>query len=154
MEDYNAQTTNPSPFEEPLTISQMGIEYLSETRKWTLFLSIMGFIGIGLIVIVAAFAGTILSSASNGEFDEMTGGMGAWVSLLYLLIGLLYFFPTWYLFNFSRKMKLALDTKNNTELLYAFRNQKSFFKFLGVFTIITIGFYVLFAAFAILGALA
>lgn len=76
--------------------------------------------------------------------DNAPQGMGFLFGGMYLLMGLLYFFPIWYLFNFSQKLKSALSTKSSDELSIALLHQKSFYKFWGIVMIITIGFYVVF----------
>ena len=92
METEN--TPNEKPTKE-LTITDMAAGYINETRKWAQFLAILGFIGAGLIAIMAIFAGSM--------FSGMIGAGGIAVTVLYLLMALLYFFPSLYLFRFSEK---------------------------------------------------
>ena len=123
---------------------------MKETAKWSKFLSIIGFIGSGLMVIIGLFASAVMSSMFNtygsgaGGFSSITFG------IMYVLMGALYFVPSLYLYNYSNKMKLALATSNAVELEEAFLNQKSLFKFWGVLTIVIISFYLLFAIFGLL----
>jgi len=72
------------------------------------------------------------------------------MGLMYVLIGLLYFFPVYYLFKFSSKVRTALMTKNTQELETAFENLKSHYKFIGILMIITLSIYVLFGGGALL----
>ena len=72
------------------------------------------------------------------------------MGLIYVLIGLLYFFPVFYLFKFSSKVRTALATKNTQELDAAFENLKSHYKFIGILMIITLSIYVLFGGGALL----
>tara|TARA_B110000977_G_C10930241_1_gene436764 strand:- start:248 stop:721 length:474 start_codon:yes stop_codon:yes gene_type:complete len=145
MEEQNLLSTNEEKTTSGLTISNTAINDLSETGKWTKFLSIIGFIFSGLIVIMGLFSGSIMSSIPNGQISNMFNGMGIIAGGMYILMGLLYFFPSWYLFKFSQKIKKALSTQNNNDLNLnaAFNNQKSFYKFWGILTIISIGIYVL-----------
>lgn len=149
MEEQNTQTAHEAQSISNLTISDTAIIYLTETGKWTKLLSIIGFVFIGLIVIIGLFAGSMMSLISNGQMDNMPNGMGFLLGGMYLLIGLLYFFPTWYLMKFSQKLKLAIATKNNDELNTAFSNQKSFYKFWGILMIIMISIYILIGLFAL-----
>jgi len=150
MEENNTQITNEEQSVSSLTITQNASTYLNETGKWTKFLSIMGFIFVGLIVIMGFLAGSIMSIMPGGQSGVFPAGMGFLFGGIYILLGLLYFFPTWYLFKFSQKMKLALTTNSNDELNEALSNQKSFYKFWGIFTIVFIGLYVLIGLFALL----
>ena len=61
--------------------------------------------------------------------------------------------PVYYLLKFSNQLKKALSTKNDEILAKAFEMLKSHYKFIGVFTIITISLYVLLAIVAMMGAL-
>ena len=115
---------------------------LTETAKWAKFLAILGFIGIAFMVIGALFAGAFLGSQPGmGAADfPFTPGM---ISIIYLLIAVLYFFPIYYLYNFSVKMKNALLSGNDSLLKEAFGHLKSHYKFIGIFTIVFIALYFL-----------
>lgn len=128
--------------------------YLKETASWTYFLSILGFVGIGLMVLVGLFFGTIMGSAygAASPYDAVGIGTG-FVGGVYVVIALLYFFPVWYLFNFSRKMKTALQSKDNSVFIEAFSNLKSHYKFVGIFAIVIISIYLLIFLIGFAGAL-
>jgi len=131
------------------------IKYLTETRKWSYFLSIMGFITAGILVVVGLIMGFALSLIPSDQLNAMGlvgSSLGFLMGLIYILIAILYLFPTLYLYKFSQKMKVAISVTNNDELEEAFKNQKSFYKFIGIATIISIGIYILFAIFAFLAA--
>ena len=141
METEN--TPNEKPTQE-LTITDMAAGYINETRKWAQFLAILGFIGTGMLAIMAIFAGSM--------FSGMIGAGGIAVTVLYLLMALLYFFPSLYLFRFSEKSNRALYKKDSDELEAAMGNLKSTFKFYGVSAIVFISLYLLFFIFAGVGA--
>lgn len=120
-------------------------DFLKETVSWSYFLSIIGFIGIGLMVVFGIFFSAIMSSkamGSNNPYENLGFSMG-YLGLVYVVLALVYFFPVYYLFNFSKKMKNALKTKNNDDFKLAFSNLKSHYKYMGVFTIVIISIYVL-----------
>lgn len=144
MENHSIEVTDEIHSEAQLIVSDAGINYLNETVKWSKFLSIMGFIGSGFMVIMGLFAGSIFSTLSaNPQFKAMPAVASIALGVVYILMGLLYFFPTLYLLRFSNKTKLAISTKNTSELTEAFKNQKSLYKFMGIMMIITIGIYLL-----------
>ena len=128
-----------------LTVSPLASGYLNETGKWGKFLAIVGFCVIGLIVMMGLFAGTIFSSM--GEALPFPGFL---MGLIYVGIGLLYFFPVYYLFKFSNQVRTALISKNSQQLDSAFENLKSHYKFIGILMIITLSMYVLFGGGALL----
>ena len=117
--------------------------FLKEISTWTYFLSILGFIGIGLMVLVGIFFSVAMGSMPGGNPYENLGINMSYFGLIYIVLGLIYFFPILYLFNFSRKMKIALSSNNNDELTDAFSNLKSHYKFAGIFTIVVISLYIL-----------
>ena len=77
----------------------------------------------------------------SNELNEIPSGFGALFGILYIALGLLYFFPAYYLFKYSQKLKLALNSKNSQNLEEALGNQKSFFKFFGVMAAIGVVLY-------------
>lgn len=146
MEQYNQVAAGADQNLFELQIDQQSISYLGETARWAKFLSIVGFVLCGLMVIFALFAGSILATFSkfgNTDAFSSTMGMGVFISLLYIVIALLYFFPCLFLFNFSAKMQMALRNNDQTNLNVAFGNLKSCFKFVGILTIVFLSFYLL-----------
>jgi len=155
MEEQNIQLPIEEQSTSNLIISETAIKYLTETRKWSYFLSIMGFITAGILVVVGLIMGFALSLIPSDQLNAMGlvgSSLGFLMGLIYILIAILYLFPTLYLYKFSQKMKVAISVTNNDELEEAFKNQKSFYKFIGIATIISIGIYILFAIFAFLAA--
>jgi len=136
--------------------------FFRETAKWAKFLSIVGFVLIGFMVI-GAFA--MFAMGGAGSMDEMDGmnsmgggmgmmgAMGAALGVVYLLVALLYFFPVLYLYKFASKAKQALDGNNTEELTSAFENLKSHYKFVGILTAIVLIIYALFFILAIVAGI-
>lgn len=138
MENDNIIDSGSSYSNGQLIVSPIASNYLSETGKWGKFLAILGFCFVGLIVLGGLFAGTLFSAMGTPmPFPGFVLG------LIYVLIGLFYFFPVYYLFKFSSQVRVALMSKNSQELDAAFGNLKSHYKFIGIFTIIMLGLYVL-----------
>lgn len=129
---------------QPALFIDDNIRYsLSNAAKWAKFLSILGFIFVGLMVIGAFSIGSILSMLpdTNPASAIMRGG-GAMFTIIYLLVALLYFFPCFYLYRFASKAQNAL-LRNDQEYLHgAFHNLHRLYKFVGVLTIIGLVFYV------------
>lgn len=149
MEPYNQSTSVPNENLFELQIDQQSIGYLSETARWAKFLSIVGFVVCGFMVIFSLFFGSIMSmfsklNSSSDAFGGSTMALGSYAfSIVYIIIALLYFFPCLYLFNFSSKMQTALRNNDQINLNAAFGNLKSCFKFVGILTIVVLSFYLL-----------
>jgi hypothetical protein len=124
-----------------IEIEQGTLKHLNTARKWAMFLAIIGFIFLGLIVIIGLIAGTFLTAFSTGE-----KGIGIPESLMFipvLLIGAIYFFPVLFLFRFSKHTSHAIQTLNSLDLHKAIKNLKAFFAYIGIFFIIILSLYIL-----------
>ena len=137
---------------EQLTLTSASKRFLRETSKWSFFLSIMGFIMIAFMLILAIFANSIFSMAAAMQ-PGVPENVGMIMTITYLILAIIYFFPVYYLLQFSNKMKKALQTKNDETLASAFEMLKSHYKFIGVLTIRTISLYILFFVVVSMGAL-
>ena len=135
---------------ENLVIDWRSKEFLKETAKWTKFLAILGFVGIGLMVLgslVMLFAPSSLMS--NGDFPF---GGKIFMMLLYLAFAVLYYFPVSYLYQFSENTKKAIENNDNNAIRDAFEFLKSHYKFMGILTIILLAFYAIIIFIGLIGA--
>ena len=119
--------------------------FLKETAKWAYFLSIIGFIGVGFLVVFALAIGTMMGAASSfGNSFAAFGAMGAtFITVLYLVMAILYFFPVYFLNRFASNLKAAFRDNDTVLLTKSLEFLKSHYKFLGISTIVFIGFYLL-----------
>ncbi|MFM9984333.1 MAG: DUF5362 family protein [Flavobacteriales bacterium] len=134
--------------DDSLRINEASKSFLLETAKWAKFLSIVGFVFIGLIVLGALFVGA--AGSAFGGIGAMGGGL---IAFIYILIAVLYFFPIFYLFKASVALKEGLLANDEGALTNGFENLKSHYKFVGILTIVILSFYVLVLLIAMLGAL-
>jgi hypothetical protein len=125
-------------------LNASALEFLKESAKWSKFLAIMGFIGIGFMVLAAIFMGTIMSLLPMG------GGMGVteampftFISILYIIIAGLYFFPVYYLYKYANDTKIAIQNNDSELLSTGLGFLKSHHKFLGIMMIVILSLYVL-----------
>ncbi|NEN25298.1 DUF5362 domain-containing protein [Cryomorpha ignava] len=146
MESTHDVLDNSGAVSQELTLSPNAISFLHETRKWVNFMAILGFIGIGLMVIFGLFAGTIFGAMAS-EMGTPAAGFSGFFGIFYIFVALLYFFPVMYLYKFGSKLKIALNSHDNGALEGAFENLKSHYKFVGILMIIVMSFYVLAAIF-------
>ena len=132
-------------------IGEKGLEYLKEAAKWGKFLAIVGFVVVGLIAVGSLFMGTIFSNLPQG--DMPLPFPSSILTVMYLLMALLYFFPTLYLYQFSTKTLEAIARKEDNLLENGLEKLKSLFKFMGVLTVIVLGFYALAFVVSMIGIL-
>ena len=132
MNDYNDESSNE------LYISDEIRGFLYQTAKWSNFLSIVGFIAVGVLIVIS-----ILSGSFN-LFGSMVGGMSsAFMSILYLLSSLLYLFPVLFLYRFSKGIKSALTHNDQYALNEAFNYLKKHYSFIGILTVAVFCLYLL-----------
>ena len=127
-----------------LKISSISTKYLRETAKWSKFLAIIGFIGIGFMVLAALgimmFGSSINSGYRASYQNQFPLAFGA---IFYLILAVLYYFPVSYLYKFSTSMKNAVDRTDNVSIDKAFENLKSHYKFMGIMMIVILSLYAL-----------
>jgi hypothetical protein len=124
------------PEETGYVLSNDAVGHITETRKWTMFFSILGFafmVITVLIVIVAALAGRTYPIQ----------GFNALMLIPLLLICSIYFFPIYFLFKFSLYSKQALKNKNNESLSIALKYLKMHYRFMGIFFIVVVCIYLI-----------
>jgi hypothetical protein len=114
-------------------------EMLRQTRPWVLFLAILGFIGCGLFVLVGLFA-MLASAASSYSRHSEFALLGM---LIYLLLAVLYFVPSYYLLKYGGGIRRFLDSGQAAEMENALSYQKSFWRFVGIMTIIVLSIYLI-----------
>ncbi|MCF6351641.1 MAG: hypothetical protein L3J06_01385 [Cyclobacteriaceae bacterium] len=122
-----------------MNISNESKFHLNEMRKWTFFLSILGFVLLGIMMIGAFSAGAIINQISGEYFPVSSVAMG----IPFLFIGGIYFFPIYYLFKFSTKMKEAVLEENELSATEAFKNLKSHYKFMSILMIVMLVIYLI-----------
>lgn len=133
-----------------LSLTEVSKSFLVETVKWTNFLAIMGFVMIGIMVIFA-FIISVSASAIPG-FAE-AGISGGFFGFIYLIFAGIYYIPISYLFKFSKNLKSAFADNDEMALEKGFEYLKSHYKFMGVLTLIMLGFYALAFVFGLLAAM-
>lgn len=139
-----------------LHLDQQSVNYLNETARWSRLLSIIGFIYCGLMAIVGLFFGSMMARmmpGMGGPETTLSGVANVFFSFFIILMALIFFFPAYYLFSFSSKMRRALRNNEQAELTDSLKNLKSFFKFYGIIVIIVLSLYALMLIFAIIGVM-
>ena len=109
-------------------VSSLVIDKLAGTQGWVRFFSVLGFIVFGLIMLGAIGA-------------LFLGGMGVFVSLVYIVIGALYFFPTLKLSQYASRIARLRVTQSEVDLSAALEAQRSFWAFVGIVTLVVLCLY-------------
>lgn len=134
------ETIEQQQNKEPLEINGLIKSYLIESSGWMKFLAIMGFIGAAILL----FAGFIflfveVPKELVGPFSEF----GHIVGVIYLVMAILIYFPTNYMYNASKFLRQGSVQNSQPDIEAGFMNFKSYFKFMGIFTIVILVMYAL-----------
>lgn len=135
MENITEQNNEQN---EGMHLTRPSMLSLNETGNWGRFLSILGFCFVGLMLIISLFAGSIFSA-----MDDQIPFPTIFITVLYVFLAAVYFFPIYYLFKFSTKIKSALINKDSQQLDDAFKNLKSHYKFIGILAAVVLILYAL-----------
>ena len=120
---------------------------LNEIRKWTHFLSILGFVAIGLLLFLGVIMFVISSVSSSFQYDQFRF-LGPFFGVAYLILALVYFFPVLYMYQFSKYAKYSLvqigsGGSSNELMARAIDYLKKHFRYVGIFTIVILSVYLL-----------
>ena len=137
----NINTTSPQK-DSGISINEEIKEYLLVTAKWAKFLSILGFIGIGLMFLVILIS-MVVNSSSYSSYGYNRSNASVVSFFMFIIIAIVYFFPINYLFRFSNEVKRGIDFENQDSFTEGIRNLKSHYKYVGIAAIVVLSFYIL-----------
>jgi hypothetical protein len=117
--------------------SPRAIDLLRQTRPWVRLFAILTFLGTGLMLL-AGVIGLVAVGVGGGRTTPNT-----WAMLVYIPFALLYFFPALFLWRYASRIAELEALRGTHQLERALEAQKSFWKFVGVLTVVVLGLYVL-----------
>ena len=129
------------PEERKLVIGRENLKNLNTIRIWTTFLSVLGFILIGLFIIAGIATGMFLTTFSTTKAS--LGIPESMVVLLLFVAGAISLFPVLYLFRFSKNIRDAVQNNDQQKLDSGIKNLKKYFTFIGILVIIALAAYAL-----------
>lgn len=112
-------------------VTNQMISSLRSTKPWTRFLSVLGFITVAFSIVI----GTALMFAKS-LFPQSKNAPTFLMGIMYIIFSVMYLFPSIYLFRYSSSITRFLDTGKETEMESALSYQKSFWKFVGIVSLI------------------
>ena len=127
--------------ERKIEISREILNDLDTTRKWTTFLSILGFILFGLMIIASLAAGLFLTIFRIQE--QQLGIPESLLVVILLASGMVYFASVLFLFRFSKSIRDAIQNLDRKKLEKGFRNLRLFFTIKGITVIVYVIIYVI-----------
>lgn len=113
-ENFEDSKEEKSQLEFELELNAEAKKFLLSAAKWANIISILSFVFIAFLLFFTLSTSAIFSE----QMDTEGRGFSSWgITSFYLFSGFLYFLPTYFLFRFSMKTKLALQSKD--DMLFA-----------------------------------
>jgi hypothetical protein len=113
------------------------VELLRQTKPWVTFLAVLGFIATGLMVL----GGLIITAA--GGLGGQKGSFPAALGLLYVGLGIFYVFPSLFLLRYGNAIRELTVGGGVPALTEAIKQQKSFWRLVGIMTVVMMCIYAL-----------
>ena len=130
-----------NPENNIIEIGEETFKHLNVLRRWTMFLSVSGFIVLGLIITLGLITGTFLTAFNN---SHKTAGIPDYVFLAaFIVLTVITFFPVLFLFRFSKHTAAAVSARDRNEMKKAIKYLKRYFIFIGITLIIIISVYII-----------
>lgn len=135
----------PAVLLPPPERSKTGVQRILEgTRPWVVLLSVLGFCMAGLLVLLGVAAGGL---------GLATRQPSALIFLVtYPLLGLLYVFPSMHLLHYARSIRDYVSSGHEQHLENALTAQRSFWRFIGIWSIVGAALTVVFVIIAFIFA--
>lgn len=132
-----------------IVVSERALDSLRATRPWVKFLAIVGFIFTGLMILIGLIFALV--GAAMPAQAGLPANFGRVFGIAYLVLAFLYLMPCLYLIRYARAIE-AIPGTGQAAFEDALKNQKSFWKFMGIMMIVLLCLYVLFIIFGVSAA--
>ena len=116
------------PLAAPAISLELSAGILANTRPWVLFISILWFVGIGLMLLIGVLGG---AAALFSQTPEM-----ALVMVIYPIMAAIYFLPALFLFRYAGRIRDFTASRDVSQLEQALDAQRAFWKFFAILTIV------------------
>ena len=154
---YATPMTNvqPTGYSGQAVISQGVIQQLAATKPWVRFISVLMFIGAGLMLLLALLMVVMGSAVASATKNPMfSGGMGVFMAAIYGVLAFIYIFPALKIWKYATCIGVLMASGATFDLEMALNEQRSFWKFIGILCLIFVSLYALiFIGFLVLGGI-
>jgi hypothetical protein len=139
---YSPPSALPYPYSPAPTadapaarVSEHAIELLRQTRPWAMVISVLCFLGSGVMLIVSAAVVIGSAVAKSGVAFQSAFG------LFYVPFAGLYVYPGIKLWAYANAIARLTISRSSVDLVAALRQQKSFWKYFGIAALVGIVVY-------------
>lgn len=116
----------------PGEVAEEVVGILRSTKPWVRFLSVLGFLGLGLLVLGCL----VILVVPVGPMGSMPMGPRVGAAFAYLLMGLVQFPAVLSLHRYASRIARLAASGSPSDLEDALRAQKSFWKYVGILTLV------------------
>lgn len=126
-------------------ISPETIAALRGTKPWVRLISVMLWIGVGGMLLLAVLMATVLSKTMSTQQPSLPFGQSSGVvfGAIYALFAVFYIYPALKLGAYASSIKRLIASQSVAELETALNEQRRFWQFLGILTILILVLYFL-----------
>lgn len=135
MTDHKESNDTTQVINQSLIMTKDTLASLDRMIYWAKFLSILGFIAVGIMVVGAISIAFIGSNLMGPE----AGG----IALIYLVLAAIYFTPMYYLYKFSSHGRRGITQKNQHQTDQGLIYLAAHYKFIGILAVVLLSLYVL-----------
>jgi hypothetical protein len=136
MTNYDDSQSPDASSTEAVSPAIVGL--LAQTRPWVKLMSVLAFVGLGFGVLGLLLAAVVSRAKGHGGAGVKEAVVVAWFSTPLLL---LYVPPAVFLWRYAEGIRGVVQGGGPRALEYALRNQKSFWKFVGILALVGIVAY-------------
>lgn len=144
---YSSPTADsfPPQYSSGSAVTQGVIQQLAGTKPWVRLISVLMFIGAGLMLLFALIFGV---AGGFGAFNSKGGpalfaGFPIVIAVFYAALSLLYIFPALKLWKYADWIARLMVSASTMDLEQALSQQRSFWKFIGICIIVMFALYLL-----------
>lgn len=132
---------NQPPENSIIVVTPITEKNLNASRKWAMFLAVVGFIVLGLMIFLGIITGAFLSAFKSE--DVTLGIQENIIAVMFIVFLLIYFLLVLYLFRFSKSARDAIQNHDRKKLEKTFKYLRKFFTLAGILVISIILVYLL-----------
>jgi hypothetical protein len=146
-----------------LVLGEEAKYYLHNIGRWAGFFSVLGYVFTAFIVLLVIFIGAFTSiiSAFQSKYSGVDNDMATtamsgalnFLRFIYFGLAVLNFFGAFYLGKFAARIKRGVATNDTPTATSAFESLKSFFKLIGITTIVVLSLDILFLIIFVIAAI-
>ncbi len=121
-----------------LCIDEQSKSYLKEIAMWGKFMSILGFIKFGFLLLYTIVF-PLVAHKIEAHFKHDLPVIG--ITFFFLFMAALVYFPSNFLYRFAHCTKRALKQNDQDIMRHAFQSLKAYYRYIGILIIIMLCMY-------------